>query len=147
MTLPVTNKTIDSECLPVTEQPIDSEGLPFTDQPIDSEGLPVTDQPIDSEGLPVTVSIPSRLYFSELIKSLDCTEDDSEALFTLCLIHSLLKNQGEIFTNNLTINFVSLVIVHGTKPCPLFRSGVDCELLRAVGILPGQVRSLNDVAI
>ena len=36
------------------------------------------------------------MYFQTLIKSLDCSHDDREALFTLCLFHSLIKNQGMV---------------------------------------------------
>ena len=43
----------------------------------------------------ITVSF-CRMYFQTLIKSLDCSHDDRQALFTLCLFHSLIKNQGEI---------------------------------------------------
>ncbi|XP_028395434.1 protein CLEC16A-like [Dendronephthya gigantea] len=52
---------------------------------------------------------PDRTYVETLIKSLDCSRDDREALFTLCLFHSLIKNPG-----------------------------VDPDLLRSFGLFPSQ---------
>jgi hypothetical protein len=53
------------------------------------------------------------MYFQTLIKSLDCSQDDREALFTLCLFHSLIKNQGKIILYVILYVYVCNVeIVH-----------------------------------
>jgi hypothetical protein len=37
-----------------------------------------------------------RLFFDALRSSLDCTENDGEALFALCLIYAAIQNKGKI---------------------------------------------------
>jgi hypothetical protein len=77
-----------------------------------------------------------------LINSLDCSEDDREALFTLCLFHSLIKNQGgvtvSIFQHQPHNKWCLQIIAHVHVVLFCF-AGVDSHLLRSIGLFPGQV--------
>lgn len=72
----------------------------------------------------------SSIFLDALRSSLDCGENDSEALFALCLIQAAIKNKGKNIVNRETV-FICIQ----TDECIICSfQGVDKQLLHASGI-------------
>ncbi|XP_031560161.1 protein CLEC16A-like, partial [Actinia tenebrosa] len=100
ITVPVTDTPLGE-----TNSEVDSLGSVTPTQPHTTDERPVKGQNKElftkASRIPVKSFVrrskdfePDRLFFDTLRSSLECTENDGEALFALCLIYAAIQNKG-----------------------------------------------------